>query len=113
MSVLEDYIYEQEASRMIGFGEGWLGSQRRNGDELIPYRKLGKRFLYRKEDIEAFINDHPNKDELGDTPTEAQPEPGNDSTVKSLFEYIFQMENFIEQTRIAAEELIKMKKEVR
>ena len=44
-------------SLVINKSQAWLEWKRHSGDE-IPFRKIGRRCLYQKSDVVAFINQH-------------------------------------------------------
>lgn len=51
-------LFSQKAvSLVICKSEAWLEWKRHSGDG-IPFRKIGRRCLYQKSDVVAFINKH-------------------------------------------------------
>ena len=51
------YMTPRQVQKIFGLSEKWLANMRwkKRG---IPYRKVGNKILYKKEDIEDFIEKH-------------------------------------------------------
>lgn len=50
------YLTSDEAAQLLHYTTGHLANLRSKGTGL-PYHKVGRRCLYRREDIEAYISD--------------------------------------------------------
>ena len=55
-----DYINTQQAAAAFGLSASWLTKLRLTGNGPV-YRKVGKRVLYRRDELERWIESHSRK----------------------------------------------------
>lgn len=49
-------IKEHELKKLLGVGTAWLIEQRQSGK--LRYAKIGRKIMYRRKDVEKFIDEH-------------------------------------------------------
>ena len=54
-SEINGYISEDDASKKLGRSKTWFWRNRTNG--IIPYKKMGSRVYYKKEDLLKMIKE--------------------------------------------------------
>lgn len=54
---INEMMNQKQAAGYIGMSTGYLKKKRSDGEGPI-YSRVGKRVIYRKEDLDAFLNEH-------------------------------------------------------
>ena len=54
----EGLMVRADAAEYLGVTEGTLANWQSTGYRKVPHLKIGRRVIYRKQDLDAFIDDH-------------------------------------------------------